>query len=144
MLVPYVLCLLYGVPSGFYRLHHCIMHHVVSSCEAGGPEPQKTPVSGAQAMEVGLGRHAGSSPTHVHDPCRGHACALASWLPCAASMDGMGAALPLCTHPPVTQPACVPCMHTRAQEDNAAPLDLSSTEPYQRDNFLHFLRCGRA
>ena len=63
----------------------------------------------------------------------------------------MGAALPLCTHPPVTPRcavaylhACVPCMHTRAQEDNAAPLDLSSTEPYQRDNFLHFLRCGRA
>lgn len=28
--VPHMLCALYGVPVGVYRLHHCIMHHVVS------------------------------------------------------------------------------------------------------------------
>lgn len=29
-IVPYMLCALYGVPIGVYRLHHCVMHHVVS------------------------------------------------------------------------------------------------------------------
>lgn len=28
-LVPLALCPLFGVPSGMYRLHHCIVHHVV-------------------------------------------------------------------------------------------------------------------
>ncbi len=27
---PSLLCVLFGVPSGAYRLHHCVMHHVVS------------------------------------------------------------------------------------------------------------------
>lgn len=27
--MPNVLCALFGVPVGVYRLHHCIMHHVV-------------------------------------------------------------------------------------------------------------------
>ncbi len=26
---PLLLCPLFGVPSGMYRLHHCVMHHVV-------------------------------------------------------------------------------------------------------------------
>jgi len=27
-LIPYILAPLYGVPSGVYKLHHCVMHHV--------------------------------------------------------------------------------------------------------------------
>ncbi len=30
MLVPYLLAPLYGVPCGMYKLHHKVMHHVVS------------------------------------------------------------------------------------------------------------------
>lgn len=33
--VPYMLCALYGVPVGVYRLHHCVMHHVVSHAPCG-------------------------------------------------------------------------------------------------------------
>ncbi|KXZ50920.1 hypothetical protein GPECTOR_14g167 [Gonium pectorale] len=29
IIIPYFLCNLYGVPCGFYRLHHIVMHHVL-------------------------------------------------------------------------------------------------------------------
>ncbi|PNH03607.1 Pumilio 3 [Tetrabaena socialis] len=35
LIIPYLLCNLYGVPSGFYRLHHVVMHHVEDNASPG-------------------------------------------------------------------------------------------------------------
>ncbi|KAG2450768.1 hypothetical protein HYH02_004605 [Chlamydomonas schloesseri] len=34
-IIPYVMCNFYGVPSGFYRLHHVVMHHVEDNASPG-------------------------------------------------------------------------------------------------------------
>ncbi|EFJ49187.1 hypothetical protein VOLCADRAFT_120780 [Volvox carteri f. nagariensis] len=35
LLIPYILCNFYGVPGGFYRLHHVVMHHVEGNASPG-------------------------------------------------------------------------------------------------------------
>ena len=33
LLVPLIIAPLYGVPCGMYKIHHKVMHHVVSQCQ---------------------------------------------------------------------------------------------------------------
>ncbi|GLI64976.1 hypothetical protein VaNZ11_008384 [Volvox africanus] len=35
LIIPYVMCNFYGVPCGFYRLHHVVMHHVEDNASPG-------------------------------------------------------------------------------------------------------------
>lgn len=94
----------FGIPSGVYKLHHRIMHHVVSSLQhlvlvlhlqnvVGVNTPKMEPVSFFPIM-------------------------------CLSEESTL-----------ILRRICM-------QEDNGAPRDLSSTEPYQRDSILHFLLCG--
>ena len=83
---PILLAPLFGVPSGMYKLHHKVMHHVVRAL---------LPLTQIICL---------------------FSCALLQYTLLKVS---------------------VVCY----QEGNNQPLDLSSTEPYQRDSLLQFLRC---
>lgn len=137
---------LFGIPSGVYRLHHRVMHHVVST---------RSDLSSSEAPDVQKKR--GPCVTSATSACV--CCFRLAWRKVAASnniipgQQGRAAELSLHTarHSVVLQLSTSraaqellydwipgPDKHGCLQEDNMNPKDLSSTEPYQRDNLAHF------
>ncbi|GIL44798.1 hypothetical protein Vafri_2289 [Volvox africanus] len=77
LIIPYVMCNFYGVPCGFYRLHHVVMHHVEDNASPGD-------LTSTEALQRDSLRH------FVRCGC----CMLARYLHVAVGED--------CTLPPYT------------------------------------------